>query len=182
MTSRARRVAPSAALLIAALLLVPAPGFAQGVGMRFPQVEGRNLEGRELRLPDDFGDRTVVLVAFKQRQQRDVNTWLPLLDSLRAVDPALEVYEIPTLSNGWTPLRWWIDGGMSRGIKDRAVREATVTLYINKRPFKDALEIASDDSIHVLVLDAARRVAWRTAGPATAAGKAELRRRLATQP
>jgi hypothetical protein len=170
-------------LVACALPLTPRSVGAQAVGMRFPTVSGRNLEGRAMTLPDDFGGaRTVVLVAFKQRQQRDVNTWLPALDSLRRADPTLEVYEIPTLSSGWTPLRWWIDGGMSRGIEDRAVREATVTVYIDKAPFKRALEIASEDSIHVLLLAADGRVTWRAAGPATADGLAALRRGLASRP
>lgn len=162
----------------AVLALTPATMAAQSLGMRFPTVTGRNLEGRELRLPDDFGERTVVLVAFRQRQQRDVNTWLPELDARRAADPALEVYEIPTLSNGWIPLRWWIDGGMARGIKDRQVREATVTLYLDKRPFKEALGITGEDAIHVLVLDSLGRVTHRSTGPATAENIAALRRAL----
>ncbi len=169
-------------VLAAAILVAPMSLAAQATAVRFPDVTGRNLEGRTMRLPADFGDRTIVLVAFKQRQQRDVNSWMPELNARRAADAGLEVYEIPTLSNGWTPLRWWIDGGMARGIKDRAVREATVTLYLDKEPFKEALEITSEDSIHVLLLDAEGRVTFRTRGPATAEGIAALRRALGVAP
>lgn len=149
----------------------------------FPDVTGRNLEGRTLRLPADFeGERTVVLVAFRQRQQREVDSWMPELNGLRAADPGLMVYEIPTLSSGWTPLRGWIDGGMARGIKSQAVREVTVTLYINKGPFKDALAITSEATIHLLLLDREGHVTFRTTGPATPEGIAALRRALGVAP
>lgn len=147
--------------------------------VQFPNVTGRNLEGRTLRLPADFaGERTVVLVAFRQRQQREVDSWMPELNARRAADAGLAVYEIPTLSSGWTPLRGWIDGGMARGIKSQEVREVTVTLYIDKGPFKEALSIASESTIHLLLLDREGRVTFRTTGPATAEGIAALRRAL----
>lgn len=165
---------------VIALTLAPATSAAQQVGMRFPDVTGRNLEGREFNLPADFaGGRSIVLVAFRQRQQREVDSWMPELSALRAADAGLEVYEIPTLSSGWTPLRGWIDGGMARGITDQAVREVTVTLYINKRPFKEALGITSEGTIHVLLLDGDGRVTFRTTGPATPEHIAALRRALA---
>lgn len=164
---------------VATLWVRPAVSRAQGATVTFPDVTGRNLEGRTLRLPRDFeGERTVVLVAFRQRQQREVDSWMPELNARRAADPTLAVYEIPTLASGWTPLRGWIDGGMARGIKSQAVREVTVTLYINKGPFKDALAITSEAAIHVLLLDREGRVLFRTTGPATPDGIAALRRAL----
>jgi hypothetical protein len=167
-------------LLVSALMFAPLQAMAQATGMRFPDVTGRNLEGRQLNLPADFGSgRTIVLVAFRQRQQREVDTWMPELRSLRAAHSGLQVYEIPTLSSGWTPLRGWIDGGMARGIKDQQVREVTVTLYIRKGPFKEALGITSEGTIHLLLLDGEGRVTFRTTGPANAAGVAALRNALA---
>jgi len=170
---------PSVLLAILIIAAAPARSTAQEPALRFPDVSGRNLEGRELRLPADFaGERTVVLVAFRRRQQREVDSWLPALATLRAADPGLAVYEIPTLSSGWTPLRGWIDGGMARGITDPAVREVTVTLYIDKGPFKEALDITSERTIQLFVLDRDGRVTYRSLGAATPEGIAALRRAL----
>ncbi len=167
-------------LVIFALALSPVRATAQAIGMRFPDVTGRNLEGRQLNLPADFGNgRTIVLVAFRQRQQREVDTWMPELTALRAANQGLQVYEIPTLSSGWTPLRGWIDGGMARGITDQQVREVTVTLYIRKGPFKETLGITSEGTIHLFLLDGDGRVTFRTTGPANAAGVTALRSALA---
>jgi hypothetical protein len=174
-----RRLLLPLLLAFTACALASTAATAQAPMVTFPDVTGRNLEGRTLRLPADFeGDRSIVLVAFRQRQQREVDSWMPELNALRAADPDLAVYEIPTLSSGWTPLRGWIDGGMARGIKSQAVREVTVTLYINKGPFKDALAINSEATIHLLLLDREGRVTFRTTGPATPEGIAALRRAL----
>jgi hypothetical protein len=165
------------------LAMLPAawgrPLGAQDARPIFPTIQGRNLEERELELPAEFaGERNVVLVAFKQRQQREVNSWLPALGAMRKEAGNVEVYEIPTLHRGWTPLRGWIDGGMRSGIPDRATREATITVYINKAPFKAALGITSESRIHVLLLDRDGRVVHRELGSATPAGVQRLRQAL----
>ena len=60
--------------------------------------------------------------------------------------------------------QWFIDGGMRAGIPDRRTREHTITLYLDKAPFLDALDISDDHTIQILVVDRLGRVLWRTAG------------------
>ncbi|HXY19290.1 MAG TPA: hypothetical protein VEH83_04780 [Gemmatimonadales bacterium] len=146
---------------------------------RFPAVTGRSLAGRTFHLPGDFeGQRNVVLVAFKRHQQEDVDTWTPHLRPLAAEDPGLRIYELPTLGRRYLLMRPIIDGGMRGGIPDSAVRAATITLYINKQPFREALAIPDEDRIHVILVDRAGRILWRSAGRYTAEAEAELERRL----
>jgi len=145
----------------------------------FPAVTGRSLTGRTYHLPADFeGERNLVLVAFKRHQQEDVDTWTPHLRPLAARDSTLRAYELPTLGHGYTWMRGFIDGGMRRGIPDSAVRAATITLYINKRSFRDTLAIADENRIHVLLVDRAGRILWRAEGPYTAEAEAALKRVL----
>lgn len=160
---------PRALLLL--LSFVSLPLRAQDSTLIFPTVSGRSLEGRELVFPRDLpGDRNVVLIAFERRHQREVDSWMPALRRLRAADSTLAVFELPTLGSGWRPVRGWIDGGMRSGIPDKAVREATVTLYLDKGPFKRALDIRDEAHIQLLVLDRAGRVRLRIIGPATGEG------------
>lgn len=173
------------AMLMAALATLSAPAAGaqapdgQGRVAVFPPVTGRNLEGRELRLPAEFaGERNVVIVAFRQRQQRDVNSWIPALKALQREDLGLEVYEIPTLGRGWIPLRGWIDGGMASGISDRETREATVTVYLAKGPFKEALGIRSEGDIELLLMGRDGVVQYRTRGAFRDEALAGLRRAL----
>ncbi|MDP1892500.1 MAG: hypothetical protein Q8K55_16565 [Gemmatimonadaceae bacterium] len=133
--------------------------------MRFPIVTSENLEGRTFTLPRDFdGERNVVFVAFERRQQRDVDSWVPFVKSLVARTPDTEYYEIPTIKRMVAPMRWMINRGMRGGIDDRGARERTITLYLDKEPFKRALGITVEQEIHVLVVDRDGQVLWRTAG------------------
>ena len=142
---------------------------------RFPEVTGRNLMGRALDLPIGFdGDVNVVLVAFKRHQQDDVDTWMPALRALAARRPGLRVYELPTLASGYRIMRGFIDGGMRGGIPDTTVRAATITLYIDKKPFKAALRIEGEGEIHVFLVERGGRILWRAAGRYTPEALAQL--------
>jgi hypothetical protein len=133
--------------------------------MRFPKVEGSNLEGKRFSLPGDFGgELNVVLVAFRREQQADVDTWVPFLKATAATRGALQVYEVPTLNRSYKLVRGFIDGGMARGIPEKATRETTITLYIDKTPFKRALAITKEDAIRVLLIARDGRVLWHVDG------------------
>lgn len=146
---------------------------------RFPAVTGRSLEHQTFKLPADFeGERNLVLVAFKRGQQADVDSWMPFLRPLAAAHAGLRVYELPTLASGFSIVRPMIDGGMRGGIPDSTVRAATITLYIDKQPFRTALKITSEDRIHVFLVDRAGQVYWRAEGPFTQTAGEELARLL----
>ncbi len=163
-------------LTLAFVLTLPHPTDS----IRFPTVTFDNLEGRSLTLPADFnGERNVVFVAFLMEQQKDVDTWAPWLKQTLPKYPGSDFYEIPTIQRMVAPMRWVINRGMRGGIPDRAVRERTVTLYIDKGPFKQALGITTESMIQVLLVDKAGRIWWRTTGPYTPAKAAELEKALA---
>lgn len=132
---------------------------------RFPVVTSANLEGRTFTLPRDFaGELNVVFVAFERRQQGDVDSWVPFVKSLLARTPNAEYYEIPTIKRMIAPMRWMINRGMRGGIDDLGARERTITLYLDKEPFKRAIGISTEQEIQVLVVDREGRVRWRAAG------------------
>jgi len=151
--------------------------------LRFPVVEGRSLTGRRVTLPADFeGELNVVLVAFQRHQQHDVDTWTPRLRELAAGRPGLRVYELPTLASSYRLMRPLIDGGMRGGIPDSAVRAATITLYIDKRPYRAALRILDEDEIQVFLVERGGRIRWRAAGPYTPDAAAQLQSALNPEP
>ena len=142
---------------------------------QFPRVEGSNLEGKRFALPTDFeGEYNVVVVAFRREQQADVDSWLPFLRQQNVAARGVRVYELPTLSRSYRWMRGVIDGGMARGIPEKATREVTITLYIDKTPFKDALAIATEDRIVTLIVARDGRVLWRADGRFSTASGAEL--------
>lgn len=133
--------------------------------MRFPEVTGSNLERRRFHLPQDLeGDLNLLFLAFWQRHQSLVDSWMPLANRLQGQHEELAAYELPVIQSRFKLSQWFIDSGMRAGIPDRRVREHTITLYLDKAPFLDSLDIADESTIHVLVVDRAGRVVWRTSG------------------
>lgn len=146
----------------------------------FPPVTATNLEKRELSLPADFeGDRNLLLVAFEREQQKNVDTWLREMKRFEELDPSFRYYELPTIERTNAFVRWFIDGGMRRGIPDQKARERTITLYLDKKPFCDALLITDQKKIYAFLVDRAGNVLWKSEGDFDEAKGASLKGALA---
>ena len=145
------------------------------VSSTFPAVTGTNLLGREVRFPDGLdGSPRIVVVAFRQWQQSDVDSWVGFLQD-RAVDhPGLRFYEVPAISAVWSPTRRFIDGGMAAAIRDREVLERTITYYGDLGRITGPLGIRGRGRIQLLLLDDAGTVVWQGAGPYAAGTAASL--------
>jgi hypothetical protein len=137
---------------------------------RFPTVKGSNLAGQDFILPEEIEAKyAVLMIAFKQYQQFDVNTWIPVVRELSEVYDELAYYELPTIDRLNPAARSFIDGGMRGGIPDPVARAATITLYLNKPDFREVLDIENEDSIVVLLIDRTGEIYWREEGLATQA-------------
>jgi hypothetical protein len=150
------------------------------MAVRFPQVSGANLDRKRLALPQDFeGHVNILLIAFQQWQQGEVNTWIPAVQQLEAAHPSVRYYELPTIRNLNRLAQAFINGGMRAGIPDRLARVRTITLYLDKETFRQALDLPDEEHIHVLLIDADGQVLWRERGLFTPAKGAALEAQLA---
>lgn len=132
---------------------------------KFPELKASNLERSEFHLPQDFaGERNLVLIAFQREQQEQLDTWLKEMKRFQEVDPGFEYYELPTIEKLNSLMRWFIDTGMRRGIPDKNARARTITLYIDKKPFLDSLQLPSEKTVYALLVDRSGNVLWRTEG------------------
>ena len=146
----------------------------------FPAVHASNLNGRRFDLPADFeGDRNLVILAFQRQQQALVDSWSPAIANLLARYADLCFYELPTISRGNPLFRAWLDGAMRGGIPDRQAREHTITLYLDKAAFRQALNLPHEETIYILVLERGGHVLWRGQGEYTEHVGRELERVLA---
>jgi len=144
--------------------------------VRFPQVEGSSLSGTPHRLPGSLaGDVNLLLIAFRQWQQSDVDTWVPVAARLAEEVPGFRAYELPVISQVYRPVSGFIDGGMRGGIPDPEVREATITLYLNRKQFLDDLQIPTVRAIVPMLVTPAGEILWRTTGRPTVHSEATLR-------
>jgi hypothetical protein len=158
----------------AADVRLPATGAA-----RFPQLKASNLESREFNLPQDFaGERNLVLIAFQREQQAQLDTWLKEMKRFQEVDPGFQYYELPTIEKMNSFMRWFIDSGMRRGIPDKNARARTITLYIDKKPFLESLQLPSEKTVYALLVDRSGTVLWRAEGTFDEAKGENLRKAL----
>jgi hypothetical protein len=143
---------------------------------RFPEVEGTSLSMVEHRLPGTLaGDVNLLLIAFRQWQQKDVDTWTPTTTDLASTYAAFRAYELPVISRMYRPASGFIDGGMRAGIPDPLVRDATITLYLDRRRFLADLGIESVSEIVPMLVMPTGRILWRTTGRCTEAADRSLR-------
>lgn len=133
--------------------------------MKIPKVSGRNLNRQKLTFPDDFtGAYNLVFIAFLRRHQDDIDRWVPHIEALAKAYPDLHYYEFPTLADRGMLYRMFLNEGMRAGIPADATRARTITLYLDKHDFREALEIPSENNIWLYLFDRSGQVLWREEG------------------
>ncbi len=129
----------------------------------------RTLAGRPLALPRDLRRPTLLLFAYRQHQQRDVDTWIRAV----ADDERIDVLEVPVLGRRWRPARALIDGGMASNM-DQPTREQTMCVYTDVDRFRRRVLGTDSERVTAVLVSADGRIAWHALGPATAVSLAEL--------
>jgi len=120
---------------------------------------------QKINLPDDFeGELNIVLIAFQQWHQKLVDTWIPAAEQLEAEFRGVKYYELPTIHSMSFISKTFINEGMRAGIPNPKSRQRTITLYLDKEPFRQSLGITSEDTITILLVDKDGEVLWRSEG------------------
>lgn len=133
--------------------------------MRFPEVEGSNLLRSKISLPADLdGELNILFIPFYQWHQNLVDAWVPLARQLERDYPGVFYYELPVIRSMNFLSRTFINEGMRAGIPDHTTRERTITLYLDKAAFRRTLNIPSEDTITVLLVDRDGNIIWRDEG------------------
>jgi hypothetical protein len=133
--------------------------------MQLPAVKGRNLLRKKMKFPDDFaGDINLVFIAFLRRHQDLIDEWIPFVEEMAREHPELHYYEFPTLPRRGPIYRTFLNEGMRAGIPDQATRARTITLYLDKRTFRKALGIETEQLMWLYLFDSSGKVLWRTEG------------------
>lgn len=136
---------------------------------RLGRFSSTTLAGEDLTLPDDLDGMALIVVAYQQRQQPDVDSWLAALG-----DADVRFLEVPVLGRRWLPAKLFINGGMASNM-DQRTRERTMCVYTDVDRFRrDVLGTASEEVAAVLV-EADGTVHWSSTGPATTESAAALR-------
>jgi hypothetical protein len=141
--------------------------------VRLASATGRALDGTTYRLPQDLpAERTLVVLAFRQRQQACVDRWIEFAEELGAAPTPLgaslplpaAVVEIPVLGRRYRPARQLIDGGMARGIGDPRVLARTITVYTDPGGFRRRCGLRGGDEVRAMVVDRGGAVSFHATG------------------
>jgi len=136
--------------------------------LKFPQIVAENLNKEEVDVPSGLqGSPKLLIVPFQQWHQRLVDSWVPFLESVIKEHPNFDFYELPTIRRMNFVYRRFLDGGMRAGIPSKETRRRTITLYIDKEPFKESLEILTEETIHLFLVDSDGNITWRNEGAVT---------------
>lgn len=133
--------------------------------VQLPTVSGKNLLRQKMIFPRDFaGDMNLVFIAFQRWHQNQVDSWVPLAEKMAAELPTFHYYEFPTVYQMNRLSQMFLNEGMRAGIPDAGTRGRTITLYMDKRPFRAALAIPDESDIAVILFDRQGQVLWRSSG------------------
>ena len=133
--------------------------------MKLPIVKGSNLKRQKMEFPDDFaGAINLVFIAFLRRHQDLIDEWVPFVEQLAQENPDFRYYEFPTLPRKGPIYRTFLNEGMRAGIPNDATRARTITLYLDKRAFRKALNIDNEQNIWVYLFDKSGNALWFTEG------------------
>lgn len=134
--------------------------------MRFPAVETDNLNRRTFRLPDGLeGESNLLILAYEQWQQRQVDGWFPIAERLENEIPGFRFYELPVVGRMNAVRRFMLDNGMRAGIPNKETRARVLTLYVDRDAFNDQLGITETDKITLLLVTRDGQIHWREIGP-----------------
>ncbi|WP_394129443.1 hypothetical protein [Shewanella maritima] len=120
-------------------------------GQVFPSVEGESLEQQAMRFPEDLaGEKTLLLIGYKQDSQFDIDRWLIALDMTETQVP---VFELPTIQ-GLFPRMFstMIDNGMRRGIP-KPMWKGVVTIYKDGDQVQQLTGNQNPNNARVVLLD-----------------------------
>jgi hypothetical protein len=152
--------------------------------MAFPSLTGTSLLGDQVRLPSELpSERTLVLCAFKQHQQGQVDRWIDRAVAELGVaasplglkgDVATAVIEVPCLGRKWRPVRRFIDGGMASSIAQPPILARTITVYGDVAAIVRALGAPSTAEVQARVVRRSGEVLAAAAGEPEGAGWDEI--------
>jgi hypothetical protein len=131
----------------------------------FPPIQTTSLDGAHMTLPENFaGQLNLVMISFAREQQQAVDTWIPAARKIESAHSQFRFYELPTMSHENLLYRWWFDASLRSNTTDKDLRSRILTAYVNKRTFKNSLDIKSEKRVVAILVDQKGTVYWRADG------------------
>jgi len=129
----------------------------------FPAIQAKNLEGKQVAIPDDAkGKVTLVALAFLRQSQGQLDSWLnPFYEKFGKRDDFM-FYEIPMISGKYVFIKPIIDNGMRGGLP-QFKHKHVVTFFGDVNKYSKILNVDPKFG-HVFLLDKEGMIHWQNKG------------------
>lgn len=131
----------------------------------FPSFNATSLKGKSWQVPANLsGQKNILIVAFTDKKQPEIDSWFSPLRALQANHPGLEYYEIPVLPEKYAMSRPFIDRYMRGKVPSANTQERVLPWYTNIGEFVSRLKIDNQQDIRLYLVDRAGKVLHQTSG------------------
>jgi hypothetical protein len=136
------------------------------IGKRFPEVTADSLAKTRESIPESAkGKVTLVVVAFLQQSQPQLDSWLGPFAERFGGKEGFTFYEVPMISSGYKFMRLIIDSGMRGGIP-KEKHKNVVTMYGDVEKYMKELNLEARYG-YAFLLDKEGIIRWQAQGFAT---------------
>ncbi len=162
---------PQAGSSVLCLLLAAISAFGADL---FPSIEGDNLLGKKVVLPDAVkGHPAVVVVGFTRGSQGQIKAWRDRLSA------GIDAWSIAILEDAPRLVRGVAIAGIRSGVPPNR-RDRFVIVIHNEKQLKAALGFDRPDDAYVALIDRDGAIRWRFHGPVADGPLRDLEKQIAT--
>jgi len=141
---------------------------------QFPAIEGENLLGAKIALPEAAkGHPSVVVIGFSHASQAQTKTWSDRLDS------EFKVYSIAMLQDVPRLVRPMAVGGIKSGVP-QAQKDHYLLLFKSEKELKDAFAFGAPNDAYLALVAGDGTIRWRFHGPFSEESLKELKAQAAS--
>jgi hypothetical protein len=143
-----------------------------------PRIEGENLAGKKIVLPDAAaGHRAILVIGFSHASQSQTKAWADRLDREFPGTGMVTVYPVAVLESVPRLVRGMASHGIKSGTP-KEQRDRFLLLYHQEAELKTASAFSAADDAYLLLLDGHGAIRWRFHGPVTDSAVAELQKEV----
>lgn len=145
-----------------------------------PQVEGENLAGRKVVLPDDASGKVTVLVfGFTKASKEPTGAWADKILAEYGARSGFELYQLPVLESVPRLIRGMVISSIKKGVRvDR--RDHFVPILQGETALKKLVGYKEPDDAYLAVLNPAGQIVRQFHGPFSDSAYDGLRGELRT--
>lgn len=125
---------------------------------QFPTIEGQNLNGGKVKLPD--GKAAVLVMGFTHASQSQTKAWN------QRIGTQFPSYSIAVLEDVPRLVRGMVTHGIKSGTPPER-RDRFLLVYHGEKELKEAAGFSTPDDAYVLLMDALGAIRWKFHGPVT---------------